>query len=184
VAEAPACGLASHIPQSQWFLIVAFGSLFVVAAKQYSGLVSHPTRDPQIAGLLHPGLPAVVWSISAGVTITAYCLGAFQVDVGCTPMEWGRCVGGPVRAGIAALPVGVDRGRAGEPEQIAGVKSLCIAPQSGPCRSPPRFVDLREQEVVVSPPFLRRRIEVDIEVTASSRVLRSRHTQAPRTRRR
>jgi len=118
--RAMAGGLASHIPLSQWFLIVAaFGSLFVVAGKRYSELVSHPDAGTRKSlDSYTPGYLRFVWSISAGVTITAYCLWAFQVDVNGTPVAWGPVSVAPFVLALLRYAVDVDHGRAGDPEQI------------------------------------------------------------------
>jgi decaprenyl-phosphate phosphoribosyltransferase len=118
--RAMAGGLASHIPLSQWFLIVAaFGSLFVVAGKRYSELVSHPDAGTRKSlDSYTPGYLRFVWSISAGVTIMAYCLWAFQVDVGGTPVAWGPVSVAPFVLALLRYAVDVDHGRAGDPEQI------------------------------------------------------------------
>jgi decaprenyl-phosphate phosphoribosyltransferase len=118
--RAMAGGLASHIPLSQWFLIVAaFGSLFVVAGKRYSELVSHPDAGTRKSlDSYTPGYLRFVWSISAGVTIMAYCLWAFQVDVNGTPVAWGPVSVAPFVLALLRYAVDVDHGRAGDPEQI------------------------------------------------------------------
>ena len=118
--RAMAGGLAAHIPLSQWFLIVAaFGSLFMVAGKRYSELVSHPDAGTRKSlDSYTPGYLRFVWSISAAVTIMAYCLWAFQVDVNSTPVAWGPVSVAPFVLALLRYAVDVDHGRAGDPEQI------------------------------------------------------------------
>lgn len=118
--RAMAGGLAAHLPLSQWFLIVAaFGSLFMVAGKRYSELVSHPDAGTRKSlDSYTPGYLRFVWSISAGVTIMAYCLWAFQVDVNSTPVAWGPVSVAPFVLALLRYAVDVDHGRAGDPEQI------------------------------------------------------------------
>lgn len=118
--RAMAGGLAAHLPLSQWFLIVAaFGSLFMVAGKRYSELVSHPDSGTRKSlDSYTPGYLRFVWSISAGVTIMAYCLWAFQVDVNSTPVAWGPVSVAPFVLALLRYAVDVDHGRAGDPEQI------------------------------------------------------------------
>jgi decaprenyl-phosphate phosphoribosyltransferase len=118
--RAMAGGLAAHIPLSQWFLIVAaFGSLFMVAGKRYSELVSHPDAGTRKSlDSYTPGYLRFVWSISAAVTIMAYCLWAFQVDVNGTPVAWGPVSVAPFVLALLRYAVDVDHGRAGDPEAI------------------------------------------------------------------
>lgn len=118
--RAMAGGLAAHIPLSQWFLIVAsFGSLFVVAGKRYSELVSHPDAGTRrsLEGYT-PGYLRFVWSVAAGVTITSYGLWAFQVDVNSSPVAWGPVSLAPFVLALLRYAVDIDQGRAGEPEAI------------------------------------------------------------------
>ncbi len=118
--RAMAGGLAAHIPLSQWFLIVAsFGSLFVVAGKRYSELVSHPDAGTRrsLDGYT-PGYLRFVWSVAAGVTITSYGLWAFQVDVNSSPVAWGPVSLAPFVLALLRYAVDIDQGRAGEPEAI------------------------------------------------------------------
>src|ERR687893_2988273 len=71
--RAIAGGVATGIPLSQWFLLVAaFGSLFMVAGKRYSELVllggdadTRRTLQQYSASYLR-----FVWSLSAGVAVT------------------------------------------------------------------------------------------------------------------
>ena len=82
VLRAIAGAVAVGVPISQWFLIVAtFGSLFMVTGKRFADLAE--VDDDQIA--LRPALSTYssaylrsVLVMSATVTITAYCLWAFE----------------------------------------------------------------------------------------------------------
>ncbi len=93
--RAVAGGAAADLPLSRWFLIVAaFGSLFVVAGKRYSELVTLGERAaetrPSLRGYSASYL-RFVWSIAAAVTITAYCLWAFEVGDRPASCRGGRC---------------------------------------------------------------------------------------------
>jgi decaprenyl-phosphate phosphoribosyltransferase len=80
--RAVAGGLATGVPLSDWFMIVAsFGSLFMVAGKREAELQDLEENGPPHRGVLaaysRPYL-RFVRTLSAGVAITAYCLWAFE----------------------------------------------------------------------------------------------------------
>ena len=85
VLRAVAGGVATGIALSNWFLIVAsFGSLLVVTGKR-SGekqllADQHATtaRSAPTLGLYTPSFLRSVRTLSAAVTVTAYCLWAFE----------------------------------------------------------------------------------------------------------
>ncbi|MFG1926333.1 decaprenyl-phosphate phosphoribosyltransferase [Cryptosporangium sp. NPDC048952] len=117
-------GLAAGIPLSRWFLIVAaFGSLFMVAGKRYSEIVTvgddqgtRPSLREYSASYLR-----FVWSTSAGVVIAAYCLWAFEVAderAGETTAPWTSLSIAPLVLGLLKYARDVDRGHTGEPEEI------------------------------------------------------------------
>ena len=94
--RAIAGGVASGLPISEWFLIVAgFGSLFMAAGKRY-GELDRLVRDggsSEQSGAVRASLRGYtlgylrfVWGVAAAVTITAYCLWAF--DVAQTPSKF------------------------------------------------------------------------------------------------
>jgi decaprenyl-phosphate phosphoribosyltransferase len=80
--RAMAGGEAANLTLSNWFLIVAsFGSLFMVSGKRYSELVvlgDEAGRHRRTLDVYSKGYLNFIRSISAGVTITAYCLWAFD----------------------------------------------------------------------------------------------------------
>ncbi len=82
VVRAVAGGLAADVPLSRWFLLVAcFGSLFVVAGKragEHAALGAD--RAATRPALMHYSLAYLrnVRTLAAGVTVTAYCLWAFE----------------------------------------------------------------------------------------------------------
>ena len=92
IMRAIAGGVATHLPISQWFLIVAsFGSLFVVAGKRYGehremGDDRADTRST--LGLYTLPYLRYVWMIASGVAITAYCLWAFEQSAGRSGLPW------------------------------------------------------------------------------------------------
>jgi decaprenyl-phosphate phosphoribosyltransferase len=126
--RAIAGGVASELPISQWFLIVAgFGSLFMAAGKRYSELSqanalvgadtpAGPTRR-SLAGYTSTYL-RFVWATSAAVTITAYCLWAFEVSSAPSSLPWAAWSILPFVMAILRYAIDVDRGEAEAPEDV------------------------------------------------------------------
>jgi decaprenyl-phosphate phosphoribosyltransferase len=120
--RALAGGVASGIPISQWFLLVAsFGSLFMVAGKRYSELVqlgadagTRPSLAAYSANYLR-----FVWAFSATLVVTFYSLWAFDQR---TKVFWGvpwTAVSiAPFTLAILSYARDIDRGEAGEPENV------------------------------------------------------------------
>jgi len=81
VLRAVGGAVAANVGLSRWFLIVAgAGSLFVVAGKRIGELSQHGAADGTSRSVLArytPNFLRQVSTISAGVTVTAYCLWAF-----------------------------------------------------------------------------------------------------------
>lgn len=122
--RAIAGGVASDLPISAWFLIVAgFGSLFMAAGKRYSELERANGSDadaPQrrsLAGYT-PTYLRFVWATAAAVTITAYCLWAFEVGATPSTLPWAQWSVVPFVLAILRYGVDVDRGRAEAPEDV------------------------------------------------------------------
>jgi len=122
--RAIAGGVASDLPISQWFLIVAgFGALYMSAGKRYCELtrlespasdgaaVKRKSLDGYTAGYLR-----FVWALAAAVTITAYCLWAFEVGVAPSTVPWAQWSVLFFVLGILRYGVGIDRGNAEAPE--------------------------------------------------------------------
>jgi decaprenyl-phosphate phosphoribosyltransferase len=123
VLRAIAGGTASGIAISPWFLTVAaFGSLFMAAGKRYSELV---TLGPD-AVAARRGLSLYtatylrfVWGLAATVTLTAYCLWAFQIamrDRGTLPFAAWSVV--PFILAMLRFALDIDRADAGAPEEV------------------------------------------------------------------
>ena len=114
-------GVAAGLPLSQWFLLVAaFGSLFMVAGKRYSELVDVGDAAATRKTLREYSVSYLrfVWSLSAGVAVTAYCLWAFDMAAGQDGVPWETISIAPFVLGILRYAVDVDRGSAGAPEEI------------------------------------------------------------------
>lgn len=123
--RAIAGGVATGIPLSQWFLIVAgFGSLFMAAGKRYSELsrLGGDDVDPSsgeqgrkvLAGYTTAYLRFVV-AVAAGVTVTAYCLWAFEVGGSQTP-PWSLISIFPFVLALLRYGADIFRGEAEAPE--------------------------------------------------------------------
>lgn len=122
--RAVAGGVASDLLISQWFLIVAgFGSLFMAAGKRYCELAAlenppDPDLRAQRRSLAGYSLSYLryVWGLASAVTITAYCLWAFEVGVEPSTLPWAQWSVLPFVIGILRYAVGIDRGTAEAPE--------------------------------------------------------------------
>jgi len=120
--RAVAGGAASDIPLSEWFLLVAgFGSLFMAAGKRYAELVrvNELADQPPVRGSLagySPTYLRFVWTVSAGITVTTYCLWAVEVGGG-TSIPWAMLSIIPFALGILRYAVDVDAGRGESPEE-------------------------------------------------------------------
>jgi decaprenyl-phosphate phosphoribosyltransferase len=113
-------GAAAGIALSHWFLLVAsFGALFIVAGKRYAELVAvgEDAGTRKTLGEYSASYLRFVWSMSAGVACTVYCLWAFELrDTSAIP--WTTISIAPFVLGLLRYAVDVDRGRAGAPEEI------------------------------------------------------------------
>lgn len=117
--RAIAGGLAAEVPLSQWFLLVAgFGSLFMVAGKRYSELLSlgNETGTRRTLVVYSDSYLRFVWSLAAAVTITAYSLWAFEISAD-NDTIWQAISIAPFVMGLLRYAVDIDRGEAGEPEE-------------------------------------------------------------------
>src|SRR5579871_5886257 len=121
VFRAVAGGLATHIPLSQWFLIVtAAGSMFVVAGKRHGEFVQMgDERGTTRASLLTYDLPYIrfVWVLSSGIAIVAYCLWAFE-QTHLHAFPWFELSIVPFVLAIMRYALIIEAGRAGAPEDV------------------------------------------------------------------
>jgi len=119
--RAIAGGAAADIPLSQWFLLVmAFGSLFMVAGKRYAELQLAERTGAKIRKSLESYTGTYlrfVWTMSATAVVLCYGLFAFQRDGG--HGSWWVISMIPFTIAILRYAVDVDGGMAGEPEEIA-----------------------------------------------------------------
>lgn len=127
--RAVAGGVAADLYISRWFFMVAgFGALFIVAGKRYSELHTLGTEAGTRRTLVRYTATYLrfVWSIAAGVTVTAYSLWAFEKDPG-APWPWYELSIAPFVVGMLRYAVDIDAGRAAEPEDIVWVDRILQA---------------------------------------------------------
>ncbi len=129
VLRAVAGGVATGVALSNWFIIVAsFGSLLIVTGKR-SGekqLLAESQADDgairQTLGLYTPTFLRSVRTLSAAVTVTAYCLWAFerasQVHPGHDPVWFQLTIVPFVIALLHVLRL-LDSGAGAAPEELA-----------------------------------------------------------------
>jgi decaprenyl-phosphate phosphoribosyltransferase len=122
VIRAIAGGVATDVPLSNWFLIVAsFGSLFMVAGKrQAEHLDLDEDRGAHRATLAHYSLAYLrsVRSVASGVTMTAYCLWAFEKAQTGHAATWFELSIVPFVIAILRYALLIDGGQGGAPEDV------------------------------------------------------------------
>jgi decaprenyl-phosphate phosphoribosyltransferase len=131
VLRAIAGAVAVGVPISQWFLIVAtFGSLFMVTGKRMADLATAQgaadddqfAARPTLATYSAPFLRSVL-VMSATVTITAYCLWAFENVKAVTAHEghaalWFQLSIVPFTLAMMRYGLLVDQGQGATPEEV------------------------------------------------------------------
>jgi decaprenyl-phosphate phosphoribosyltransferase len=120
--RAIAGGVAVSVPLSQWFLLVAaFGSLFMVAGKRYSELVSVGAEAGTRKSLdrYSTSYLRFVWVLAAVLVVTFYSLWAFENRLN-PPLgvPWTAISIAPFTLGMLQYALEVDAGQAGEPEEV------------------------------------------------------------------
>ncbi|MFC3433989.1 decaprenyl-phosphate phosphoribosyltransferase [Nocardia seriolae] len=120
--RAIAGGVSSDIRLSQWFLLImAFGSLFMATGKRYAELKLALDTGAKIRKSLEYYTPTYlrfVWTLSATAVVVFYGLWAFEQDK-TKDTIWFAISMIPFVIAIMRYAVDVDRGEAGEPEEIA-----------------------------------------------------------------
>lgn len=129
ILRAIAGGVATHVPLSDWFVIVtSFGSLFLAIGKRSSEHTSLGDTRARHRPVLEAYPPAFLHSarlMAAAVTITGYCLWAFERSAA---LAHGRTVVHPIWYQLSIVPVvlailymelGFERGGGGAPEELA-----------------------------------------------------------------
>ncbi|MDR7301875.1 decaprenyl-phosphate phosphoribosyltransferase [Haloactinomyces albus] len=119
--RAVAGGAAAQLYISQWFLLVtAFGSLFMVAGKRYAEIILAQNTGAKIRKSLEAYSPSYlrfVWAISAAIVIMTYSLWAFEIRETVSSI-WSTVSIVPMVIAILRYAVDVDKGGAGEPEEV------------------------------------------------------------------
>jgi len=124
VLRAIAGGVATDLPISEWFLIVAsFGSLFIVAGKRHGehlDLEDDEARAGHRATLAMYSLPFLryVRSTSSAVAIMAYCLWAFERGAEAPSPIWYQLSVIPFVLAILSYALRLERGDGSAPEDI------------------------------------------------------------------
>jgi decaprenyl-phosphate phosphoribosyltransferase len=120
--RAIAGGVASGIPLSQWFLLVAsFGSLFMVAGKRYSEMkaIGADAGTRRSLERYSESYLRFTWMLAAVMVLISYSLWAFEnrftlwLDV-----PWTALSIAPFTLGLLQYALEVDAGSAGEPEEV------------------------------------------------------------------
>ncbi len=126
VLRAIAGGVATHVPPSNWLLVVtSFGALFVVTGKR---LAEHrelghdrARHRPVLARYTESFLNSTL-ILTAGVTVTAYCLWAFErtglMSRAGHHLIWIQLTVVPVVVGLLLVLRLVDGGDGGAPEEL------------------------------------------------------------------
>ena len=125
--RAIAGAVASNLPISQWFLIVAgFGSLFMAAGKRFSELHRLTNDESALKANTRKVLDGYtlnylrfVWAVSAAVAIMGYCLWAFDVAQTPSSFPWAEWSVLPFVLAVLRYAVVIDRGDAEAPEDAA-----------------------------------------------------------------
>ncbi|MEI6365375.1 MAG: decaprenyl-phosphate phosphoribosyltransferase [Actinomycetes bacterium] len=119
--RALAGGAATDIAISDWFLLVAgFGSLFVVAGKRYSELVTLEANESEVGQTRSTLLSYTstyfrfVWTVAAAVTVMVYGLWVITVPRESTTATLISLV--PFTLGLLVYALVIDSGKGGEPE--------------------------------------------------------------------
>ncbi len=120
--RAIAGGVATGIPLSQWFLLVAsFGSLFMVGGKRYSELkgVGAEAGTRRSLERYSESYLRFVWMLAAVMVLISYSLWAFENRghpyLG---VPWTALSIAPFTLGLLQYALEVDTGNAGEPEEV------------------------------------------------------------------
>ena len=122
VFRAIAGGVATAVPLSDWFLIVAgAGSLFIVTGKRHAeqvelGSASHSHRST--LGEYSTQFLGFVRAVTAGVMITAYCVWAFENASKSGDTFWFRLSIVPFVTGVLRYGFVIDQGGGGAPEEV------------------------------------------------------------------
>jgi decaprenyl-phosphate phosphoribosyltransferase len=120
--RAIAGGVATGIPLSQWFLLVAaFGSFFMVAGKRYSEMKALGGEAGTRRSLTRysESYLRFAWMLAAVMVLISYSLWAFENGGnGAFGIPWTAISIAPFTLGLLQYALEVDAGTAGEPEEV------------------------------------------------------------------
>jgi decaprenyl-phosphate phosphoribosyltransferase len=122
VFRAIAGGVATNVPLSDWFLIVAgAGSLFVVTGRRHAeqvelGSDAHTHRTT--LGEYSTSFLGYVRAVASGVMITAYCLWAFENASKTGDTTWFRLSIVPFVLVVLRYALVIEQGGGGAPEEV------------------------------------------------------------------
>lgn len=115
-------GVAAGIELSQWFLLVAaFGSLFMVAGKrggEHLDLGDDRTAIRATLAAYSRDYLRYVWTMASGVTLTAYCLWAFEEVRPGGFLPWYELTIAPFVIWILRYALLLESGKGATPEDI------------------------------------------------------------------
>lgn len=115
-------GVATGIPLSRWFLLVAvFGSLLMVAGKRYAEILAQAERTGEVRGSLKgytDSYLGFIWHSAATILILGYSLWAFESFAGDRGL-WISLSVAPFILAVLRYCQHIDRGDAEAPEDIA-----------------------------------------------------------------
>ena len=122
VLRAIAGGVATAVPLSDWFLIVAgAGSLFIVTGKRHAEQVelgSDSLEHRRTLGEYSTAFLGYVRAVASGVMITAYCLWAFENAANTGDQTWFRLSIVPFVIAVLRYALVIDQGGGGAPEEV------------------------------------------------------------------
>jgi decaprenyl-phosphate phosphoribosyltransferase len=122
VFRAIAGGVATNVPLSDWFLIVAgAGSLFIVTGKRHAEQVelgSDSLEHRRTLGEYSTAFLGYVRAVASGVMITAYCLWAFENAAKTGDETWFRLSIVPFVIAVLRYALVIDQGGGGAPEEV------------------------------------------------------------------
>ena len=124
--RAIAGGVATGIPLSQWFLLVAaFGSFFMVAGKRYSEMkaIGGDAGTRRTLTRYSESYLRFTWMLAAVMVLISYSLWAFEnrgntADPNLLGVPWTAISIAPFTLGLLQYALEVDAGNAGEPEDV------------------------------------------------------------------
>ena len=120
--RAIAGGVATGIPLSQWFLLVAaFGSFFMVSGKRYSEMKALGGEAGTRRSLTRysESYLRFAWMLAAVMVLISYSLWAFENGGnGAFGIPWTAISIAPFTLGLLQYALEVDAGTAGEPEEV------------------------------------------------------------------